>query len=223
MHRDQLKLYLIFGSCNVRTDPCKVLDDAIRGGVTIFQYREKGSNALTGSAKYHLGKELQALCKKHQIPFIVNDDVELAMQLDADGIHIGQEDVAITEIKELFHPINHLPRKIIGVSAHQVAEAVHAIEHGADYLGVGPMYLTQTKKDAREVVGQSMIKEIRKHGITLPLVGIGGIDTYNALPVIEAGADGVAVISAISQSQDPMHSAQQFIQLIQPILNISEV
>lgn len=201
--RSRLKLYLVMGSVNCAKRPAEVLKEAIRGGVTMFQYREKGPGALRGEKKYELGAELRNLCRQSGVPFIVNDDVELALRLDADGIHIGQEDAPVEAVRR------RIGNKILGVSAHNPEEARAALEQGADYLGVGPMYPTATKPDAREVWGPSVIRTIRQGGVVAPLVGIGGISPGRALPVIEAGADGVAVISAISAAADIAGTARQ--------------
>jgi thiamine-phosphate pyrophosphorylase len=203
----RLGLYLVMGSVNCVLDPVLVLEEAIRGGITAFQYREKGLGALTGEATYELGCELRALCRANEVLFFVDDDVELALRLDADGVHVGQEDEAAARVRA------RLPAgRILGVSAHDVAEAEAAVRDGADYLGVGPMYATATKPDAREVQGPGIIRAMRGHGIDVPIVGIGGIGPGRAAPVVEAGADGVAVISAISQAASPKLETQRLVQ-----------
>jgi thiamine-phosphate pyrophosphorylase len=206
--KERLKLYLVMGSPNCVKDPLKVLHEAILGGVTAFQFREKGEGALTGEDVIYLGSELRKLCKTHDVLFIVNDDVELALKLNADGLHIGQEDDSLQNIRiKMFD-------KIIGVSAHNVAEAEIAVRNGADYLGVGPMYTTLTKLDAREVQGPRMIREIRQSGIVVPIVGIGGITAETAEKVVESGADGVAVVSAISLAALPQKAAEEILQIV---------
>lgn len=199
--REQLTLYFVMGRNNCTKDPCEVLKDAIRGGITMFQFREKGDGSLVGEEKVQLGKDLQKLCKQHQIPFIINDDVELALQLDADGVHIGQEDGDVSEIRD------KIGDKILGISAHNVEEAKAALEAGADYIGVGPMYETNTKKDIREVKGPIVIQQIRESGVELPLVAIGGIHSGLLKPIVHAGADGIGVISAISKAKDNKKAA----------------
>ncbi|MCP3740122.1 thiamine phosphate synthase [Rossellomorea sp. BNER] len=191
--KKQLELYFVMGSVNCDRDPREVLTKALEGGVTMFQFREKGDHCLDGDDKVELAKDLQKICQRFGIPFIVNDDVELALLLDADGVHIGQEDEDIEEVRR------KIGSKILGVSAHNVEEAKRAITFEADYLGVGPMFPTTTKADIRKVEGPSVIKKIRTAGITIPLVGIGGINENNAPEVIQAGADGIAIISAISR------------------------
>jgi thiamine-phosphate pyrophosphorylase len=198
--RSLLHVYFVMGSPNCAGDPVNVLNEAIQGGITLFQFREKGRGALQGEGKYALAKELQKLCRRHEVPFIVDDDVELAVRLGADGIHIGQDDEPADIVRAL------MGGKIIGVSVHSHEEALAAVRDGADYLGLGPIFPTQTKEDARLAQGLTLIKELRSKRIVVPLVGIGGITADNAELVIGAGADGVAVISDISQAE---HAAER--------------
>ena len=202
--RAQLQVYFIMGSNNcLNADPVRVLADAIAGGITLFQYREKGTGALTGNAMRELASELRKLCQKHAIPFIVNDNLELALELNADGIHIGQEDLAAAIVRQKMGP-----DRILGVSAYNPEEAKAALQQGADYLGVGPIFTTRTKEDAKDALGLVAIHDILRSGITLPIVGIGGITVDNAEDVIQAGADGVAIITAISHANDPYNAAE---------------
>ncbi|CAG9612304.1 Thiamine-phosphate synthase [Bacillus rhizoplanae] len=203
-----LQVYFIMGSSNCRKDPLQVMKEALDGGITIFQYREKGEGALTGEERYAFAKQLQSLCKEYDVPFIVNDDVELALELDADGVHVGQDDEGIRTVRE------KMGDKIIGVSAHTIEEARFAIENGADYLGVGPIFPTNTKKDAKAVQGTEGLCFFRESGIEIPIVGIGGISIENAASVIEAGADGVSVISAISLADSPYNSTKRLAELV---------
>lgn len=198
-----LQVYFIMGSNNCRKDPLQVMKEALDGGITIFQYREKGDGALTGEERYAFAKQLQSLCKEYNVPFIVNDDVELALKLDADGVHVGQDDEGIRTVRE------KMGDKMIGVSAHTIEEARFAIENGADYLGVGPIFPTNTKKDAKAVQGTEGLRFFRESGIEIPIVGIGGITIENAVSVLEAGADGVSVISAISLADSPYNSTKR--------------
>lgn len=201
--RRKLQIYFVMGSNNCLKDPEIVLQEAIDGGVTLFQFREKGIGAKEGSEKIQLAKKLQAICKQNGVPFIVNDDLELALEIDADGIHIGQEDEDPRKVREM------IGDRILGISAHNLDEAYKAIEQGANYLGVGPMYETVTKKDIREVKGPEVITEMRKNNLTIPIVGIGGIQKDLIKPVIDAGADGIAVISAVSKSEDPKEAVME--------------
>lgn len=198
-----LKVYFIMGSNNCTKDPLAVLKEALDGGVTLFQFREKGEGALTGEKRLQFAKDVQALCREYGVPFIVNDDVELAIKLDADGVHVGQDDERITSVRE------KMGNKIIGVSAHTIEEARFAIENGADYLGVGPIFPTNTKKDTKAVQGTKGLAYFREQGITIPIVGIGGITIENTASVIEAGADGISVISAISLAESAYESTKR--------------
>lgn len=195
--RRQLRAYFIMGSNNCLRDPLQVLEEAIAGGITMFQYREKGSGALQGDERMELAAKLRKLCRERGVPFIVNDDVEMALALDADGVHVGQEDEAAAAVRRRIGG-----HRILGVSAYDAEEAVAAIRGGADYLGAGPVFATQTKEDAKAASGVGAIARIRERGIRIPLVGIGGIHAGNAADVIRAGADGVSVITAISQAED---------------------
>lgn len=200
--KDLLKVYFIMGSPNCKEDPTHVLKDAIEGGITLFQFREKGALALIGDKKVELAKELQQICIQHQIPFIVNDDIELAIALNADGVHIGQEDESVEEVRK------KIGDKIIGVSVHSYEEAMDALAGGADYFGIGPVFPTKTKEDAKPSNGTRLIEELRERGLSIPIVGIGGITAENAATVIEAGADGVSVITAISHAESVTEGAK---------------
>ena len=196
------------GSVNCAKAPVEVLQEAIQGGITLFQYREKGQGALTGEAKVRLAKQLQEVCKNHHIPFIVNDDVDLALALDADGVHVGQDDESASIVRD------KIGDKILGISAHNLEEANKAIADGADYLGLGPIFETKTKEDAKEVQGVNLIRSFRENGIQQPLVGIGGISTRNAASVIQSGADGISVISAISQAESIVERTKELQRLV---------
>jgi thiamine-phosphate pyrophosphorylase len=200
--RDSLKVYFIMGSTNCKDNPAQVLREAIEGGITLYQFREKGTGALTGDKKVELAKELQQICQEHQLPFIVNDDIDLAITLNADGVHIGQEDELVEDVRK------KIGDKIIGVSVHSYDEAVVAAAGGADYFGIGPVFPTKTKEDAKPSNGTKLIEELRERGISIPIVGIGGITVDNAGTVIQAGADGVSVITAISQAPSVTDAAK---------------
>ncbi|WP_121641395.1 thiamine phosphate synthase [Virgibacillus sp. Bac330] len=184
------------GSQNCDRDPKQVLREAIQAGITAFQYREKGSDALSGNQKIQLGKELRAICCQHNIPFFINDDVELTEVLETDGIHVGQDDKDAKELRQQF------PNKWIGLSVSNLEELHASPLDYVDYLGVGPIFPTSTKEDAKMAVGTGFITEIKRLYPNMPIVGIGGINTENAAAVMEAGADGVSVISAITKAPD---------------------
>jgi thiamine-phosphate pyrophosphorylase len=201
--KEALKVYFIMGSPNCKDNPAQVLQEAIEGGITLFQFREKGIGALTDVKKVELAKELQQICREQRIPFIVNDDIGLAIALNADGVHIGQDDEPIEEVRK------RIGRdKIIGVSVHSYEEAMTALAGGADYFGIGPVFPTSTKVDAKPSNGTKLIEELRARGVTLPIVGIGGITAETAGSVIQAGADGVSVITAISHAHSVTEAAK---------------
>ncbi|WP_282577744.1 thiamine phosphate synthase [Paenibacillus mellifer] len=203
--RQLLQTYLVIGSPNCREEPLRVLEEGLAGGVTLVQFREKGPGALTGESLRALALQLQAACRRRGVPFLVNDDVELALAINADGVHVGQEDEVAVRVRA------RIGDRILGVSAHTLAEAEAAVHHGADYLGIGPIYPTASKADAEAPQGPGILRMLRASGITLPLVGIGGITTETAGEVIRAGADGVAVISAITQAANIREAASRFV------------
>ncbi len=184
------------GTMNCTKDPLKILEEALKAGITCFQLREKGEGALTGIVYEEFARTCQKMCQAYQVPFIVNDDVELALKLDADGIHIGQEDLALATFRK------QAKGKIVGVSVHSSKEMEQALLNGADYIGIGPIHKTQSKKDAKPPAGLHFLKAMRKQIGNFPIVGIGGITEENARDVRSSGADGVAVISDICHSKD---------------------
>ncbi|MCM3584201.1 thiamine phosphate synthase [Mesobacillus maritimus] len=191
-----LQVYFIMGSVNCTRAPEEVLKEAIDGGITMFQFREKGNGSLQGQRKLELALKLKQICHNYNIPFIVNDDIDLALKIDADGVHIGQEDESVELVRK------RIGDRILGVSVHQLSEAEEAINKRADYFGVGPVYPTSTKTDAKPVQGVSFIEELRTNGFQVPIVGIGGISANNASAVTHAGADGVSVITAITNANN---------------------
>ncbi|NHM32590.1 thiamine phosphate synthase [Neobacillus terrae] len=200
--RDLLKVYFIMGSNNSPGNPLETVEDALKGGVTLFQFREKGKGALKGEEKAELASNIRSLCKEYGVPFLVNDDIELALALEADGVHIGQEDEPASIVR------GKIDGKILGVSVHTLEEAKKAVAEGADYLGIGPIYQTSTKEDAKGESGTILIEQIRAAGMDIPIVGIGGITAANAGAVVKAGADGVSVITAISMAASPLQAAK---------------
>ncbi|MCT2536207.1 thiamine phosphate synthase [Aquibacillus koreensis] len=207
--REALGAYFIMGSNNANLDPLFVLEQALKGGITLFQFREKGANAKVGDEKVKLAKDMQQLCKQYNVPFIVNDDVNLAINIHADGVHVGQDDESAVNIKK-----NCPSHFIVGVSATNLAEAKQAVIDGADYIGVGPIFATNTKEDAKAPIGLDGITEIRDAVGDIPMVAIGGIKHEHTPGIIKAGADGVSVISAISQAESPLVAARDIRELV---------
>lgn len=166
---------------------------ALRGGVSVLQYRSKGKEHTVCLAE---GADLKRLCVAYGVAFIVNDDLELARELDADGVHLGQDDGTIADARAVLGT-----GKIIGKSTHNIEEALQAEKDGADYIGFGAMYPTESKTISH-LPGASGLAAIRKQ-IKIPIVAIGGITADNACRVIEAGADALAVISSVLSSPRP--------------------
>lgn len=190
--------YFIMGTANVREkDPLEVLEKALQGGITHFQLREKGAGALQGQELQQFAKDCQSLCAAYQVPFLINDDVELALAIGADGVHIGQEDLECGHVRALIGK-----EKTLGVSVHSLDEAQIAIEAGADYFGMGPVFGTRSKADAKRPAGTSEIEKVSSHFPAMPIFGIGGITPQNAGAVWQAGATGIAMISALAAAED---------------------
>lgn len=182
------------------------LQAALSAGITAFQFREKGANALQNPARIAaLAKQCRERCGESGVPFFVNDDVALACAVEADGIHVGQSDTPIEVVrKQCGQPM------ILGLSVNRLAEAQAAcMGNGIAYFGVGPIFATTSKADAQAVTGTALLRQIRAAGIVKPLVAIGGITTANVRDVRAAGADGVAVISALTRSTDWAQTVRQ--------------
>ncbi|GAA6970341.1 thiamine phosphate synthase [Helicobacter pylori] len=189
--------YHIKGGKNDRINALlDTLELALQSKITAFQFRQKGDLALQDPIEIkQLALECQKLCQKYGTPFIVNDEAQLALELKADGVHVGQEDMAIEEVIALCKK-----RLFIGLSVNTLEQALKARHlDGVSYLGVGPIFPTQSKKD-KQAVGVELLKKIKDSGIKKPLIAIGGITTHNALQLREYG--GIAVISAIVQAKD---------------------
>ena len=196
-NKELLKLYFICGTTTcLGRDLYTVVEDALKGGITLFQFREKGKGALEGKEKLELAIKLKNLCKKYNVPFIVNDDIELALEIDADGVHVGQDDLGVDEIRKL------MPNKIIGLSIGNEEELKQSKVEYVDYVGVGPVYVTQSKDDAGGAIGYEGLELMRKLLPQMPLVAIGGIQTQHIKDVMKTNVDGVSIISAISYSDN---------------------
>lgn len=190
--------YHIKGGKNDRINALlDTLELALQSQITAFQFRQKGDLALQDHVEIkRLALECQKLCKKYGAPFIINDEVRLALELKADGVHVGQEDMAIEEVVTLCQKC-----LFIGLSVNTLEQALKARHlDGVAYLGVGPIFPTSSKKDAKQVVGVELLKKIHDSGVKKPLIAIGGITTDNASKLREYG--GIAVISAITKAKD---------------------
>ena len=172
----------------------EIVGAAIAGGATVIQLRDKVASTRVLVEE---GLALRRLTREHGVLLIVNDRIDVALAADADGAHIGQDDMPVPVARSLLGR-----ERILGVSAGNLAEAVEAVAGGADYLGIGPIYTTQSKEDAGPATGTRLLTEIAAHLASTPLVAIGGIHPKNASAVIHAGATGVAVMSAVVGAGD---------------------
>lgn len=180
----------------------EAVEQAILGGCTVIQLREKHSSSLSF---YKTACRVKLITDRYHIPLIINDRVDIALAVDADGIHVGQSDLPCSVVRKIIRE-----DKIIGVSASTLAEAIQAEKDGADYLGVGAMYSTSTKTDA-EVVTMEELKKIRK-AVKIPIVVIGGINQRTLVNFKNCGINGLAVISAIISQKDIKRAAEDLLQ-----------
>ena len=184
----------------------EIVKAAVHGGATVVQLREKDCSPREFIEQAFSIKEF---LKDHGVPLIINDRLDVAQAVKADGVHLGQGDMPLGLAKQILG--NSM---IIGISAESLQDAIEAEKGGADYLGVSPIYATPTKTDTAPPLGLAGLKKIRK-AVQLPLVGIGGLSKENAADVIRSGADGVAVVSAIVAADDPETAARELRQAIQ--------
>lgn len=175
------------------------VEDAIKGGATFVQLREK--NMSFGKLR-ELALDIKAVCKKYNIPFVIDDDVAMAKEVDADGVHVGQSDMEVKTARAMLGK-----DKIIGVSAATVDDALAAERRGADYIGVGAVFPTGTKEDALPVAREE-VKKITG-AVTIPVVAIGGINVGNVGELKNLDLDGIAVVSAIFAKENIFEAAQE--------------
>ncbi len=181
-------------------DLFQAVESALRGGVTLVQLREK---QISSRDFYQIALALKGLTVKYKVPLLINDRLDIALAVDADGIHIGQEDLPIQAARNFLGP-----QKIIGYSVSSVDEAIYGEKNGADYLGAGPVYVTTTKNVAVEPLGVEGLRGI-KESVSIPVVGIGGVNLSNVSEVKKSGADGVAIVSGILGSFDPDRTSRK--------------
>ena len=183
----------------------EIVEAAVAGGVTCVQLREKtcGTREFLNEAL-----ALRPLLKSCNIPLIINDRLDIALAAEAEGVHLGQSDMPIAMARKIGGD-----RLIIGISAESVDDALRAEQEGADYIGISPVFSTPTKPDTAPPLGLEGVRQIRAL-VNIPLVGIGGINMDNGEAVIKAGADGIAVVSAIVSAADPCEASKQLKTLI---------
>lgn len=199
------ELYLVTDRGLSKLPFYEMIEKAVEGGVTVVQLREK---SLSTREFIEEAIEVKKILEGRGIPLIINDRVDITIAVEADGVHLGNEDMPVELARKI------LGKKfIIGASAGSVEEAIEKERMGADYIAVSPVFPTPTKPDAGQPLGLDGVREMKKF-IKVPLIGIGGINRENVVEVIKSGADGVAVVSAIVSSVDPEKSARELRELI---------
>lgn len=188
----EIDFYLVTDSELSKKGILNDVEMALEAGCKIIQYREKNKET---KHMVEEALELKILCEDRAI-LLINDRIDVALAVDADGVHIGQDDMPIEIAQRLLGS-----HKIIGLTVHNVEEAIEAEKKGADYVGLSPIFMTGTKKDAGEACGTPMITEVKKH-ISIPVVVIGGINSENIIEVMKAGADSAIAISDVVTSDD---------------------
>lgn len=202
--KDAVRLYAVTDRSWLNNKTlAKAVEEAILGGVTFVQLREK---SVTKEEFIELAREVKEVTDRYKVPFVINDHVDVALEVDADGVHVGQDDDELTEARRQLGP-----DKLIGVSTHNVEEALQAEKNGADYIGVGAVFGSSTKLDAGALT-HGMLQKVA-NAVTIPVVGIGGINERNLMQLNGSGIDGVAVISALFAKEDITAAASELRQL----------
>jgi thiamine-phosphate pyrophosphorylase len=198
-----LSLYLVTDKSDDVEKFLKTIEEAIKGGASVVQIREKTADTLDF---YNLALKVKEITEKHDVPLIINDRVDVALAVDAEGVHVGQSDMPCDVTRALVGP-----DKIVGVSAATIEEARKAERDGADYIGTGAVFPTATKDDAPKITKKDL-KEIVE-SISIPVVAIGGITLNNAHELIDTGIAGLSVVSAIMSSENPKKSSEELLKI----------
>ena len=198
-----LSLYLVTDKSDDVEKFLKTIEEAIKGGVSVVQIREKTADTLDF---YNLALKVKEITEKHDVPLIINDRVDVALAVDAEGVHVGQSDMPCDVTRALVGP-----DKIVGVSAATIEEARKAESDGADYIGAGAVFPTATKDDAPKITKKDL-KEIVE-SINIPVVAIGGITLNNAHELNDTGIAGLSVVSAIMSSENPKKSSEELLKI----------
>jgi len=204
---DFLKLYLVFESSMLKLPLDEFMEQVIEGGITAFQLRDKN---VTAGKRVKNGKKAVEFCRGNNIPFIVNDRVDIARILKADGVHLGDQDIPLEiagdEFGEFFY----------GYSCNNCDDAKYAAAFGTAYIGIGPIFDTSTKRDLREILDKEKIRELVSMA-DIPSVGIGGINRTNADSLKKTGLNGIAVVSAICASENPYRETRILRELVEEL------
>src|SRR5438105_14891466 len=201
----RMRLYLITGDRGDEVETSRIVEAALEGGATIIQLRKK---SMPMREQYRLALALRILAREHEALLIINDHADLAIAAEADGVHLGQDDLPPAAVRAL----PGFEGRLIGRSTHSLAQAQLAVHEGADYVAVGPVYPTPTK-EGRPAVGTALVSRVAGV-IDRPFVAVGGIDHDNASAVVEAGAHALAVVRAVYDAVDPAEAARRLHELI---------
>ncbi len=203
MKNIDLSLYLVTDKSDNVEKFLKTIEESIKGGVSIVQIREKTAETLDF---YNLALKVKEITTKYNVPLIINDRVDVALAIDADGVHVGQSDMPCDVTRKLIGK-----DKILGVSAATISEAKKAQADGADYIGTGAVFPTETKDDAPSITKQDLRKIVES--INIPVVAIGGINHENSSELIETGISGLSVVSAIMSAEDPKKASEELLNI----------
>lgn len=203
MKNIDLSLYLVTDKSDNVEKFLKTIEESIKGGVSIVQIREKTAETLD---VYNLALKVKEITTKYNVPLIINDRVDVALAIDADGVHVGQSDMPCDVTRKLIGK-----DKILGVSAATISEAKKAQADGADYIGTGAVFPTETKDDAPSITKQDLRKIVES--INIPVVAIGGINHENSSELIETGISGLSVVSAIMSAEDPKKASEELLNI----------
>lgn len=194
-------LMLVTDHCSDVDAFCTIVEKALQAGVTVLQLREK---TATTRDVYQLALRIKPIARQYNVPLLINDRLDIALAVDADGVHVGQEDLPVAVVRRLIGP-----DKILGATAATVAAAQTAEREGADYIGSGAMFPTLTKP-GKQVLPLNVLAQI-KQAVQVPVVAIGGITADNLMTLKITGVDGLAVVSAIMDSADPAAATQEIL------------
>ena len=208
-----MRLYVITGDHGGEVETSRIVEAALEGGANVIQLRKKTMPMLE---KYRLALALRILTREHEALLIINDHADLAIAADADGVHLGQDDLPPEAVRAL----PGFEGRLIGRSTHSLAQAQLAVHEGADYVAVGPVYPTPTK-EGRPAVGTALVSRVAGV-IDRPFVAVGGIDHDNAARVVEAGARAIAVVRAVFDAPDPAEAARRLHELIVTRLEVAQ-
>ena len=208
----RMRLYLITGDQGGEVETARIVEAALEGGASVIQLRKK---TMAKGEQYSIARALRRLTQLHGALFIVNDHADIAIAADADGVHLGQDDLPPSAVREL----PGFDGRLIGRSTHSLEQAKGAIAEGADYIAVGPVYPTPTKA-GRPPVGTALVSDVAAIA-DRPFLAVGGINDENAPAVVEAGAGAIAVVRAVYDAADPAEAARRLREIISTRLEVA--